>query len=197
MRFISPMLLGAALAASTAASADDLLGVYLGAGVGQSVLRQDEFQIDAHATGWKLLAGWHPISFLGVELNYEDLGSKSVTYTDLLGPPHVSTDAKATTLYAVGYLPVPLPWLGVYGKIGADRLTASTTGTNLGCFATFCPAGHFYPNPYVEDATSTKLAWGVGAEFKFGLPGVRVEYERLDGPQGNNSLLSVAATVNF
>jgi Outer membrane protein beta-barrel domain len=196
MRFMSPMLLCATLAASTAASADDLLGVYFGAGVGQSVLRQDEFQIDAHATGWKLLAGWHPISWLGVELNYDDLGSKSVSYVDIPETPHVSTDAKATALYAVGYLPVPLPWLGVYGKLGADRLTASTTGSNLGCF-TGCPVGRVYPNPYVEDSTSTKLAWGIGAEFKFGLPGVRVEYERLDGPQGNNSLLSIAATLNF
>ena len=75
-----PLLLCCALAAcATPVCADDLLGIYVGAGVSRTDLRQDYYQIDSHATGWKLLAGWRPISFLGIEAEYADLGSKGVT----------------------------------------------------------------------------------------------------------------------
>ena len=189
MRLVSPLLLCAALGVSTAAHALDPLGFYVGAGVGQSVLKQDYYQIDSHATGWKLVAGWHPISFLGAEIDYADLGDKSVDYPTA----HISTKARATSLFGLGYLPVPAPWLSIYGKLGATRVEADTHYTYTGG----CPVGGCSPPDVYNDATTTKFAWGAGAEFKFGLPGIRVEYERLNGPQGDNALLSVAATLNF
>ena len=58
---------------------------------------QDDYQVDEHATGWKVLAGWRPFSFLGVEAEYTDLGSKGVdTYASTA---HVSTDANAAAAY--------------------------------------------------------------------------------------------------
>ena len=128
MRLVAPLLLCALLAASAGARADDLLGLYVGAGVGQSQLKQDYWQIDSHTTGWKLLAGWRPLSFVGAELDYADLGSKSVNYLGSFGFTQVSTKARATSLYAVGYLPVPAPWLSLYLKGGATRVTADTHG---------------------------------------------------------------------
>jgi len=196
MRLMTSMLLCAGLAASTAASADDLLGLYVGAGVGQSQLKQDYWQIDSHTTGWKLVAGWRPLSFVGAEIDYADLGSKDVSYFGTTGYTQVSTKARAASAYAVGYLPVPAPWLSLYVKGGATRVTADTHGSTSpgGCPVSLAPCG---PNYFTTDSTSTKFAWGAGAEFKFGLPGIRVEYERLNGPQGDNALLSVAATLNF
>ena len=196
MRLVNSMLVCAGLALSTAASADDLLGLYVGAGVGQSQLKQDFWQVNAHTTGWKLVAGWRPLSFIGAEIDYADLGSKTVNYFGTTGYTQVYTKARATSAYAVGYLPVPAPWLSLYVKGGATRVTADTHGSSTpgGCPAGSSPCG---PNYFTTDSTSTKLAWGAGAEFKFGLPGVRVEYERLNGPQGDNALLSVAATLNF
>ena len=196
MRLVAPLLLCASLAASAGARADDLLGLYVGAGVGQSQLKQDYWQIDSHTTGWKLLAGWRPLSFVGAELDYADLGNKSVNYLGSFGFTQVSTKARATSLYALGYLPVPAPWLSLYLKGGATRVTADTHGATTpgGCPVGLSPCG---PNYFSTDTTSTKFAWGAGAEFKFGLPGVRVEYERLNGPQGDDALLSVAATLNF
>ena len=191
---LMPAILLAASSASTGAYADDLLGLYVGAGVGQSQLQQSYYQIDSHVTGWKLVAGWHPISFLGAELDYADLGSKSVAYDSYLGTTRVSTRAHATSAYALGYLPIPLPWLGLYGKAGATRVTADTNGSNSGCLVASPQCG---PTYFTTDTTSTKFAWGAGAEFKLGLPGFRVEYERLNGPQGDNALLSVAVTLNF
>ena len=188
MRFMTSMLLCTGLAASAAASADDLLGVYVGAGVGQSTLKQDYYQIDAHTTGWKVMAGWRPLSFIGAEIEYAGLGSKSVNYIVGADTLHVSTDAHATAVFAVGYLPVPLPWIDLYGKVGAARVQESTTAQYTGL-------GTLYPS--VTDNTRTSVAWGAGLQFKFGMPAVKVEYERFAGEQGNDSLLTAALTLNF
>jgi|SRR5580658_4643209 hypothetical protein len=186
MRLLTTMLLGAGLAASTAASADDLLGLYVGAGVGQSTLKQDYYQIDAHATGWKVMAGWRPLSFIGAEIEYANLGSKDVTYA--YSNQHISTDAHATAIFGVGYLPVPLPWIDVYGKVGAARVQNNTTQT----YTSVSNIG-----PVITDNTRTSVAWGAGLQFKFGMPAIKVEYERFAGEQGNDSLLTAAVTLNF
>ena len=39
--------------------------------------------------------------------------------------------------------------------------------------------------------------WGAGAQVKFGMPALKLEYERFDGSQGNDALLSLAVTLNF
>lgn len=185
-------LLCCALAACGPAVGGDLLGIYVGAGVGRTDLRQDYYQIDAHATGWKLLAGWRPISLLGVEAEYVDLGSKAVnTFADTV---HVSTDAKATAAYVLGYLPVPLPWLDVYAKLGAARVKASTSSyaicqTPMQCLAP--------PVPVSDDSSRTSVAWGAGQQFKTGQWAARVDYERFEGPQGTPSLLSAEFILNF
>jgi opacity protein-like surface antigen len=190
MRFMTSMLLSAGLAASTAASADDLLGLYVGAGVGQSTLKQDYYQIDAHATGWKVMAGWRPLSFIGAEIEYANLGSKNVTYYSGLSSQHISTDAHATAVFAVGYLPVPLPWIDLYGKLGAARVQNNTTYQ-------FSGGTPILGAPVITDNTRTSVAWGAGLQFKFGMPAVKVEYERFSGQQGNDSLLTAALTLNF
>jgi hypothetical protein len=52
MRLMTSLLLSVGLALSNAARADDALGLYIGAGVGQASMTQDNSQIDAHATSW-------------------------------------------------------------------------------------------------------------------------------------------------
>jgi opacity protein-like surface antigen len=196
MRLMTSLLLCMGLALSSAARADEALGLYIGAGVGQAQLTQDNYQIDAHTTGWKLVAGWRPLSFLGAELEYVDLGSKDVNYTNSGGTASLSTSARAPAVFALGYLPVPAPWLSIYAKAGAARVQSKTDG-QIGppCSPGFeCPA---VIAPVHADVISTKFAWGAGAEFKFGLPGLRIEYERLNGPQGEDALLSAAVTLNF
>jgi opacity protein-like surface antigen len=197
MRSVGRLCCLSLLCATATCPADpDALGLYVGAGVGQSTLKQDYYQVNSHVTGWKLEAGWHPIPFLGADVEYVDLGSKNVTYTSPGGTTSLSTSARAPAVFVVGYLPVPAPWLGLYGKFGAARVQSKTDGRQgPPCSTGFeCPA---VIAPISSDVTSTKFAWGAGAEFKFGLPGIRVEYERLNGPQGDNALLSVAATLNF
>ncbi len=189
MSVLRPTLICAALAASAACVADPL-DFYVGAGVGQSVLKQDPYQIDAHVTGWKLMAGWRPISVLGAEIEYADLGSKSVSYGGSANVTQASTKAHATALYGVGYLPVPLPILDLYAKAGVARVQQNSNAT---------PACQLCLTlvPAAQSSTNTGFAWGVGAQLKFGLPGVKLEYERFNGSQGDSSLLSLAITANF
>jgi opacity protein-like surface antigen len=191
MRLMPSILFCGCLFACATASADDLLGVYVGAGVGESTLLQDYYQVDAHATGWKLLAGWRPLTALGAEVEYADLGSKNVSYVNPAGSTQISTDAHATSLFALGYLPVPMPWLDLYVKAGAARVQDNTKSQFTGSIDNIASA------PIVTDSSRTSFAWGAGLQFKFGLPAVRVEYERFDGSQGNDSLLTAALTLNF
>ncbi len=181
------LVLCVCLAASAAARADDLLGLYVGAGVGQSTLKQDYYQVNSHVTGWKVLAGWRPISILGVEAEYVGFGSKSVTYQSI--GETIDTKAHATALFGVGYLPVPLPFLDLYGKLGVARITQDTNPYQ------FCSLCFTQPSPV--NTNNNGFAWGAGAQFKFGLPALRLEYERFNGSQGTPSLLSLAVTANF
>ncbi len=186
------VLLCGCAAASTPVLADDFLGIYVGAGVGRAALVQDQYQIDAHATGWKLLAGWRPISYFGVEAEYADLGSKSV---DTFGATtHVSTDAKATAAYVLGYLPVPLPWIDIYGKVGAARVKANTSASPLPGGGT-CDPGPCVP--VSDDSSKSGIAWGAGLQFKWSRLAARLDYERFDGAHGDPSLLAAEFIFNF
>jgi hypothetical protein len=192
MRLMQPSLLCASLMVTGACVAGPL-DFYLGAGVGESTLKQDYYQIDSHVTAWKLVAGWRPLDAFGAEVEYADLGSKNVTYTSAaVSTWQVSTSAHATAVFALGYLPVPMPWLDLYVKAGAARVQDNTTYK-----LTFCPFCFPLPPPLIDDSSRTSVAWGAGLQFKMGLPAVRVEYERFAGSQGNDSLLTLALTANF
>ena len=196
-RMIRFLLLCCALGSCAPVCADDLLGIYVGAGVGRTDLKQDYYQIDAHATAWKVLAGWRPISLVGVEAEYADLGSKGVNTFG--GSTHVSTDAKTAAAFVLGYLPVPLPWIDVYGKLGAARVKANTSAYPTGASPPVCPPGEICSPaaPVSDDSSKTSVAWGAGLQFKWGHWATRLDYERFDGPQGDPSALAAEALFSF
>jgi hypothetical protein len=150
----------ALLAAGAAHAANGL--IYFGAGVSQNKV-DDIGNSVSHLdnTSWKLLAGVRPVSFFGVEGDYLDLGSHTVEYIG--GTTHA--DAHAFAAYAVGYLPLPVPYLDVYGKAGLARwqLNGSTSQSLL---------------RFSDDGTD--FAWGLGAQVHFGNVGARLEYERFN-----------------
>jgi opacity protein-like surface antigen len=195
MRMLPTLLLGSALLASASSGAADLLEFYVGAGVGQSTLRQDYYQIDTHVTGWKAVAGWRPLDLFGAEVEYADFGNKDVTYVGNTSATQVSTDAHATAAFALLYLPVPVPWFDLYAKAGPARVQSNTSVT----FTPFlvCPAPASCPTSSTNDSSRTSVAWGAGGQFKFGLPAIRLEYERFAGSQGTDALLTLAVTANF
>jgi OOP family OmpA-OmpF porin len=162
MRMLLPALT-LALIGTTAQAADN--GFYLGAGVSKAKVN-DIFgsgsDLNLDNTAWKAIAGFRPIDLFAVEANYMDLGSESRSFG--LGTAHA--DAKAFSAYAVGFLPIPVPFLDIYGKAGLARwdLKGNTSGVALVRF----------------DDSGTELAWGGGAQVRFGSLAARLEYDNFD-----------------
>jgi opacity protein-like surface antigen len=106
-------------------------------------------------------------------------------------------DAKATTLSALGYLPLPVPFLDVYGKLGVARLHETTTEVSP---FPFCPA--VAGSPCVPSTSnlsdwSTNFAYGAGVQGKIGALAIRAEYERISASGENPSIASLGVTWTF
>jgi outer membrane immunogenic protein len=137
-------------------------GVYAGAGLMRaSIDNLADTGFDIHNTSFKALAGAR-ISLLGAEVDYYHLGSESRNFGNL---GNVDANARAFAAYAVGYLPIPLPLIDVYGKLGLDRWQLSGSSPD--------------PSLFRLSDSGTQIAWGVGAQAHFGHLAGRLEYERL------------------
>lgn len=161
MRMLLPALI-LAFAGTAAQAADN--GFYLGAGASKSKINDifgSNSSLDIDDTAWKVIAGFRPIDLIAVEANYMDLGSE----TQRLGPLNASADAKAFSAHALLYLPIPVPFLGVYGKAGLARweLNGNSNGNLLRL-----------------DDHGTEFAWGAGAQLSFGSFAARLEYDNFD-----------------
>ena len=157
---------------------------YIGAGVSSNEVDniQDSFT-HLNDTSWKAFAGVRPVSWIGGELDYLDLGSQTSSY--LGGSTEQNADAFAG--FAVGYLPIPLPWLDVYGKLGVSRwdLHRSVNGAPP-------------PGLFSFSTSGTDFAWGAGAQVHYGNVGARLEYEGFDIPNTNGArIFSLSAFVSF
>jgi opacity protein-like surface antigen len=193
-----------ATCASTRVLADDLLGLYVGAAVGESHVRTAkeilgdtdyDYEFDEQHSAWKVTAGIRPISALGAELEYIDFGNPS-TENSITGLGGITqADAKASTLFGVGYLPLSVTFLDVYGKLGIARL--HTTATELSPVP-FCPAGFTVcrATTFISD-WSTNFAYGAGVQGKIGSLAIRAEYERIGGSSANPDLISLGVTWTF
>ncbi len=148
----------------TAQAAPD--GFYVGAGVSRAKLDNifgsgSDLRIDN--TSWKAFVGFKaPLIPIGIEANYVDLGSESRNF----GVTSAHVDAKAFTGFAVGWLPLPVPFLDVYAKAGVARWQLDGRTTN--------------PSLFAVDDRGTEFAWGAGAQVHFSNVAVRLEYEDFD-----------------
>ena len=196
-----------AVCASSAALADNPLGVYVGAGVGGSNVGSSYdygyyggYHDDDVA--WKGIVGIRPIPFVGAEAEWIDFGSGHGAdgyygfgdyYANSVSHP------KAAALYAVGYLPMPFPYLDVYGKAGAARLQTDLT-TYQYTRGGYCPPPYSTcsaPVAYRIDQWNTKFTWGAGVGTHWQEFGFRAEYERVVSQYGNPSAFTVNATWQF
>ena len=182
-----------ACAASTAALADNPVGFYLGAGVGYSTVRSDDpayglpGYYNDHQTAWKAIAGVRPIPFVGAEYEYIDFGHPEHDYGSS-GFAYYGLDShpRASMLFGVGYLPLPVPFFDVYGKLGVARLQTDVT---------FFQSNGQYTR---QDETDNRFAYGVGVQSKawWGVT-FRAEYERISSQFGDPDALTVGATWTF
>jgi opacity protein-like surface antigen len=185
------------------AFADNPLGLYIGAGVGESHVRNDlnpfanvSGFVKNH-TGWKALIGVRPISFLGAEVEYADFGHPGAT-TGPLFPGlvyHEDVSQKAGSVFGLVYWPLPVPIFDLYGKAGVSRLQ-TRVDASVACAA---PAATCVVNvpTYHQESTDSRFAYGAGAQAKFLNLAVRAEYERISAPQGSPDLYSLIVTWTF
>jgi opacity protein-like surface antigen len=191
-------LLAAPMAPTLAA---DALGIYVGASIGQA-------RVDAttpiggdfreNHSAFKVLAGVRPISLLGAELSYVDLGHPTGTVDgpNVMGQSRFPADVSMKGAAAFGVLYLPVPVLDVFVKAGPARLqsTANSAAVLPGVGA----CAITYPNCALVysrlDRTNTSLAAGAGAQMKFGSCALRAEYERFSAAGGHPGLLSLGFT---
>jgi hypothetical protein len=131
-----------------------------------------------------VIAGLRPLSPLGVELEYIDFGNPG-SGLDLSGLGGLTRVAeRAVALFGVGYLPLPVPFWEVYGKLGVARLR--TTLTELGP-EPLCPVGLVLcvQSTFNQTSWRTSIAFGAGGQRKMGRLAIRAEYERI-GVSGND-----------
>lgn len=180
---------------------EDLIGLYVGGAVGQSrvdaTVPQVFFdirpvtnteEIDKTHAAFKVMLGARPISLLGVEVDYIDLGHPN---GNLYGnPADIST--KGGAAFGVLYLPVPI--VDVYLKAGLGRLETSVNGSicsPCACDLQICRSS------FQLNRTNTSGAGGVGIQYRLRSWGVRAEYERFNAAGGNPSLLSAGVIWTF
>ncbi len=191
------------------AAAEDPFGFYVGGAVGAATLRSGNVPylqsqlgptraaFSEHDMGWKAVVGVRPIPLVGAELEYIDFGSVhgSIAATDLIGNVPADLRSKATALFAVDYLPLPVPLLDVYAKAGVARYQSSErVAGELGCPA---PLACIALVSYGTDRTDTRFAYGVGTQVKLSAFAIRAEYERIAANGADPDLLSLGLTWRF
>lgn len=198
------------LSAPSARAQENPLGLYVGAGVGNGSVRQEPtpdtggYGLVRDDIGWDAFIGVRPIPFLGAEIGYTDFGSvdRRTNYFDPVTATynaavfgHVS--AHSPTAFAVGYLPLPVPF-DVYAKLGAARLYKAWDFVSQFNYAEPPIAG---TASFSGSTTEWDFAWGIGTQYKVGPIALRVEYERVNtngnANAGDPDLLSVGVSWTF
>ena len=183
-------LVAMAAVAAPAAAAD--LGLYVGAGLGITSLRVEDFNPDyaglrfeGDAFGYQVFAGYRPLKYLAVEAAYTDFGNIRVWEggnTNFYKEANV--DISMWSGYAVGMLPLGKK-VDLIGKLGYaswdNKNTVNTAGE-------------------VEDRSTSgsDLAWGLGIDFRFNKLGIRVGGDWLQIPDsGGVFMLSADLMYRF
>jgi hypothetical protein len=172
---------------ATVAQADN--GVFY---AGASVVRNSVTDFTATAgglpdlknTSWKAFAGVRPVNWLAAEAEYIDLGSASSTTGTGSNVINAEMRGSAFAAYAVGFLPIPLPVVDIFGKAGFSswRLDGNY-------------AAEFMPLSSEFADNGTAFAWGIGVQAHIGMFGARLEYESFNIP--NSSGAKIASLSGF
>jgi opacity protein-like surface antigen len=174
---------------STAAQAENGF-FYLGVGAARNSLSDlSDFGLgplspNLDNTSWKAFLGMRPLNWLAVEADYYDLGSGSGG--DAFYQTHA--DGKAFAVYAVSFLPIPLPMLDIYGKAGLARSKVNGESSSTYMLGTTSSVS----------SSGTGFAWGIGAQAHISMVGVRLEYEGFSVPNSSDArVASLSVFLNF
>jgi len=175
------------------------LGLYVGAGVGTAITDQTQFdpidlsfhRVDGRPLGWNAVIGVRPIPFLGAEAEYIDFGrthlpagpvmtvSGTSLTTQFLGSQ--ATD-HAAAVFAVGYLPLPIPWVEPFAKLGWGEIWEhdSTSGIYNNIYTASGPLGLAFAS---QTSQKDGVAYGAGLQFHVEQLAIRAQYERISASE--------------
>jgi opacity protein-like surface antigen len=174
-----------ALIGTCASAADN--GIYLGAATSvDATLDGGQFlsNLDLKDHPYKLIIGVRPIDHFAIEGSYVDFGSATLPF--LTPDAGVNAKTKIYDAFALGYLPLPVPFIDIYGKVGFAYWDTNVRLTTI--------AG---PQPQVSDS-GTDFAYGAGVQARFGSFAVRLEYERFEVSNTDRvDLTSLGVTWTF
>jgi hypothetical protein len=151
-------------------------GFYLGLAVGQANIEVEDVtfsgeDFDADDTGYKLIAGFRPLDWLGLEASYVNFGEPD----DTLAGTTVEVEGDGISAFAVGFLPAGP--VDLFAKVGLLSWDSRIVGFN-------------------EDGTD--LAYGAGVQFRLLSLGVRAEYEIFDVDDVDDlNMISIGVTYTF
>lgn len=142
-------------------------GLYIGAGVGQFNVEIDDVEdvgttlesFDSDDTSIKVFAGWRFNKFIGIELDYIDLGAPEDTVNDL----RVKAEVNGVAPYLIGT--VPLGPIELFAKVGYYFYDVRIDAESIGSL----------------DDSKDDLVYGIGAGITlFEHLHARLEYEIID-----------------
>ena len=153
-----------------AALADNPPDFTLGAGVGYSTVSSDDpaygypGYYNDHQDAWKVIVGRppDPLRRRRGRVHRFRPAEQPLTATTTTTSTDCDSHPRAACLFGVGYLPLPMPFLDVYGKAGVARLQTDVTTTSCRTMSArrVRPA---VPATYSRrNETDNKFAYGVG-----------------------------------
>lgn len=196
------------------------LSLYIGGGLGRSSISQPLYdpyepffngnRVNGRPLGWNAVIGVRPISFLGAEAEYLDYGtvrngpgpvsgySGSPLTLQFLGS---KSHDQAAAAFAVGYVPLPLPFIEPFAKLGAAwvHTNDSYSGDYENTSVNGVPVGAVSES---NGVTKYGIAYGGGLQLRIDHLAIRVEYVRTSltkesGSLITPSLLSLGANYTF
>ena len=193
------------------AIAADPFGSYIGLAVGHATVRVDDqinfgpvavsrvpFEFSQDHNAWKGVVGFRPISEFGAELEYVDFGQPAIHYIQNSFKASSQVHTTSIAAFALGFLPLPVPHLDIYGKLGVARVREAI---GVGAVTSFlCPGGNQYCSSYSViqgRATLNQLAYGAGTQWKFGDFALRAEYEQFGNHSETPDLVSIGLNWMF
>lgn len=163
-------------------------GVYAGITVGQAETDVDALldgAIDDSDTGFKIVLGLRPLDWIGVEMNYVNLGEVSAGGGS---PLSGGFKVEQTGVDVVGLLFLDVGMVDFYAKGGLIRWDADIR------FNTIFGGGRGSEN-------GTDAVFGAGAQLRFGSFAARLEYEKFNIDTGSFAdkpqMISLGLTYTF
>ena len=106
---------------------------------------------------------------------------------------------RAAAVFAVGYLPLPIPWVEPFAKLGWGQIWDHGNSYNR----VYCRTASAVGQASASQSTQPSgAAYGGGLQFHFSQLAVRAQYERISGSRSfggwnNPALLSVGLNWTF